>query len=480
MARCGNCGKANRDGALFCQDCGKSLEPQALSTARPNEGRAAQPAVVGAALGGGHASSGPGAGEGGGAQGLGLQGPGGPGPSVRPSSTSAPGSAARAAGRNGDGVPCVSCGSLNSATVNFCRSCGTPLGGGGIKRPPEVTSSPVPPSVSRAAQSSGSPQSAISRVSCANCGEHTPAGFAFCQHCGHRLQQGDLARAGSAESGASMRGRLPSTDLPPPGTALAAAASGPAAPVAPGAAAAPGASGDQRPAVGKPAPRPTGAARAVGERSFGRLIALRRDGSDGDSIQLTGDTFDIGRSEGTKIFSDDPFMAPRHARFSLHAGGVRVRALDLVNGVFVQVHEPHELHSGDVFYIGRELLRFELLQPEERDPAPSVEHGVRVFGSAPRESWGRLRQLTTAATVRDLWHLSRSEILLGREEGDIVFPDDEFMSRRHALLTRSGQRVRLEDQHSSNGTYVRLRGERELQPSDVLRVGDQVLRFEPQ
>ena len=41
-------------------------------------------------------------------------------------------------------------------------------------------------------------------------------------------------------------------------------------------------------------------------------------------------------------------------------------------------------------------------------------------------------------------------------------------------LTRHGHRVRLEDLHSSNGTYVRLRGERELQSGDVLRVGDQV------
>jgi hypothetical protein len=29
MARCKNCGKANRDGALFCQDCGRSVGSQA-------------------------------------------------------------------------------------------------------------------------------------------------------------------------------------------------------------------------------------------------------------------------------------------------------------------------------------------------------------------------------------------------------------------------------------------------------------------
>lgn len=211
----------------------------------------------------------------------------------------------------------------------------------------------------------------------------------------------------------------------------------------------------------------------------GRLIVLRRDGSDGEILSLSGETFDIGRSEGSHLFPDDIYMAPRHARFSAIAGGIKVRAIDTTNGVFVQIREPSELLSGDVFYVGRELIRFELLAHEERDPAPSIEHGVRLFGTTPRESWGRLRQLTSAGTTRDIWHLCRAEVRIGREEGDIVFPDDEFMSRRHAVLIRHGNRVRIEDQHSSNGTYVRLRGERELQANDVLRIGDQVLRFEP-
>ena len=70
-----------------------------------------------------------------------------------------------------------------------------------------------------------------------------------------------------------------------------------------------------------------------------------------------------------------------------------------------------------------------------------TEHGVRLFGSSPRESWGRLRQVTGAGTTRDLWHLSRAEVVLGREEGDIIFPDDEFMSRRHATLSRGARAV---------------------------------------
>lgn len=344
MARCGNCGRANRDGALFCQDCGKPLDSRSAGAGEvqvhreppslPSDARAASAAVAPAAV-----------------------------------------------------VPPVAVGGAAPGTA--------------------------------------------ARIGCPVCNEPTPAGFSFCQHCGARMN------AAAEFAVASARPVISSAPEPAPARK-----------------------------EGR-----TGALR-------GRLIILRRDGSDGEAVALAGDSFDIGRTEGSRTFADDLCMASRHARFLSHAGGLFVRSLDAVNGVFLQLREPWELHSGDVFYVGRELLRFETLPPEERDPPPLSEHGVRLFGTLQRESWGRLRQLTVAGTTRDVWHLCRTEVRIGREEGDIVFPDDEFMSRRHASLTRHGHRVRLEDLHSSNGTYVRLRGERELQSGDVLRVGDQVLRYE--
>jgi hypothetical protein len=150
-----------------------------------------------------------------------------------------------------------------------------------------------------------------------------------------------------------------------------------------------------------------------------------------------------------------------------------------VNGVYVRVHGAYELAPGDQFLVGKEVIRYEPCAPEERDIPSLVEHGVRLFGSAPREAWGRLRQLTVGGTTRDVWHLSRPELVLGREEGDVTFPDDEFMSRRHAAVKRAGNKARLEDLNSSNGTYVRIKGDRELQAGDVLRMGDQLMRFEP-
>ena len=75
--------------------------------------------------------------------------------------------------------------------------------------------------------------------------------------------------------------------------------------------------------------------------------------------------------------------------------------------------------------------------------------------------------------------MTRPEFVIGREEGDVTFPDDEFMSRRHATVRRSTSgKPTLEDMESSNGTFVRLRGDHDLRPGDVLRMGDQLLRFE--
>lgn len=328
---------------------------------------------------------------------------------------------------------CGNCGRANREGALFCQDCGKSL-------------------ETRAPADSGDARP-LTRVACGACGEQTPSGFSFCQHCGARIG-GSSDGVPKIPTGSRGQGS-PATAASEPRDQLR---------------------------IPSPAHEDTvpDALRKTDVRPGlrGRLITLRRDGSDGETIQLAGEIFDVGRGEGDRCFPDDVYMAPRHARFVSAGGATRVRPLDLVNGVYLQVRSPTELASGDTFYVGRELLQLELLSQEEREPPTLVQHGVRIFGSLPRESWGRLRQISSAGITRDLWHLSRSEVRIGREEGDIVFPDDEFMSRRHVIMTRQGHRVRIEDQHSSNGTYVRLRGEAEVQPGDVLRLGDQVLRFE--
>jgi predicted component of type VI protein secretion system len=208
-------------------------------------------------------------------------------------------------------------------------------------------------------------------------------------------------------------------------------------------------------------------------------VLVNRDGSDGQRFALTADDTVVGRVGADIAFDDDRFLAKQHARLERAAdGSVKIHPIDTLNGVFRKAAEPIELADGSILLVGREVLRFEKVAPEERTALPLVRHGVSLFGSPPREPWGRLFQLIPSGGCRDVRHLVTEEVVLGREEGDIVFRDDAFMSRRHAAITWDGRAAKLTDLGSSNGTFVRLFGPTTLKSGDHIRMGDQLMRIE--
>lgn len=217
--------------------------------------------------------------------------------------------------------------------------------------------------------------------------------------------------------------------------------------------------------------------RPVVERGF-HLVVVHRDGSDGMTYSLLGDQIDIGRTEGDLMF-DDPHLGARHARIVAGPGGRVLSPLESRNGVYLRLRGSTDLSDGDTILMGKQVLRYEVIPDIERNLRPAVDHGVALFGTPGRASWARLRQLTASGVTRDVYHLNRPEVILGREQADIVFSDDEFMSRRHAQISLRATRGRLEDLGSSNGTFIRLRAPHTLLGGDLIRLGDELLRFEP-
>ena len=209
----------------------------------------------------------------------------------------------------------------------------------------------------------------------------------------------------------------------------------------------------------------------------GRMISVLPNGRDDTVYWLEDDQVDIGRKQG-HIRIDDPQLAPLHARLNISLGGAMLTPLERRNGVYLRLRSSLELKDEDHILVGRQVLRFEVLPEHERHPRPATEDGVVLFGTPAPAAWGRLRQLMASGLGRDVYHLSRSEIALGREQADLVFADDEFLSRRHAQVTIVNGKPVLKDLGSSNGTYLRLRAPQVLVPGDMIRLGDQLLRFE--
>lgn len=286
-------------------------------------------------------------------------------------------------------------------------------------------------------------------VTCPRCGTATPASFSFCQQCGLNLQEQ------RPPSGSQPSARPPTNNIDPQGATIAAdvRAPGPAS-----------------------APRPAAAAQGP---AWGTAVLVNRDGSDGQRFPLAGEYLVVGRMGADIEFAEDRFLARHHARFErANDGSVKVHPMDTLNGVFRKADAPVDLVDGTTILVGREVLRFERVEGEEAKVQPLVRHGVALFGSPPREPWGRLMAVIPSGGYRDVRHLSEKEIVLGREEGDIVFRDDAFMSRRHAALTWDGRKAQVTDLGSSNGTFVRLSGPTAIKHGDHVRMGDQLLRVE--
>lgn len=388
------------------------------------------------------------------------------------------------------GVICPLCRGENPPGMKFCRNCGTALQQSttpGPGAPPQVsgvlstlpqTPSPLPSAgrpmpvapIAVTPLPQMPPRAQGSMIACPRCGTQTPLGFAYCQQCGLHIQPIAPTDPGAAQQ--QGRPRPPSQPAPiaqpigmpvdAHGATLASPDARTPIPMAP------------QPAIARPS-----AQNVARGAAWGTAILVNRDGSDGQRFSLTSEDTLIGRAGCDIAFDDDRFLAHQHARLSRAAdGSVTIAPIDTLNGVFKKTEGSVEVADGTSILVGREVLRFEKVGPDERTVHPLVRHGVALFGSPPREPWGRLFQLIPSGGCRDVRHLVTEEVVLGREEGDIVFRDDAFMSRRHAALTWDGRVAKLTDLGSSNGTFIRLAGATPLKHGDHVRMGDQLLRIE--
>ena len=343
------------------------------------------------------------------------------------------GSDTQAAGSQAKSPPqiaCGRCGTKNALGMRFCKDCG-------LRLSPDA---PTPYQVSPEAPPAVAPPPTCSR--CRGVGD---VGAVFCKFCGSPYKDA-LQVAGSSSSG---HARAVQVVAPPPGSQVA---------------------WNQQ--ISGPTPRP-GTSGAI-------LVAVLKDGTDGPNYSLNEEQTDIGRLEGDIILADDPYLSPRHLRIKRRGDAFVLRDLESVNGTYFRLRDAIELVDSDVLLVGQQVMKFELIDDGEAPIGPGMQQGVLLFGTPEAPRLARLVQITTEGIGRDVFHLYRDETVLGRENGDIVFSDDPFMSRRHASITldRASKRVTLRDLGSSNGTSIRLRSERVLVHGDQFRAGRHLFRFD--
>ena len=258
---------------------------------------------------------------------------------------------------------------------------------------------------------------------CTNCGAQVPENFRFCHVCGHDLH---------AAPPTNGRADAPEERVSAPAVAAA--------------------------------PQPS-AARA-------RVVLIQPDGSEGEAFPLGDGATLIGRGTGG-IFANDAYLSPEHAEFRFEGDQLVVKDMESLNGIYVRVEPdvPIELFDGSVFRVGQEILRFEA--PAAPDPAPD---GTQLMGSPYRGFLGRICLVIGRETTGSCFPIPSQGIHLGRERGDVVFPEDGYVSGLHCRIHSEVGHIFLTDLGSSNGTFVRVLNESFVPKGTFVLMGQQLFR----
>ncbi len=213
-----------------------------------------------------------------------------------------------------------------------------------------------------------------------------------------------------------------------------------------------------------------------------KLTLIRGDGEDGVSFTLAGVDHLAGRGDCPISFPDDPFLSPTHANFVYQNNTLVVRDEYSLNGVYVRISGSAELAIGSTILVGEQVLQVGLA-PQIED-VPDAE-GTYYSASMPRPAVLEIKQQLRGGQPGAVFRPRTEHITVGRENNDINFPEDPFISGRHAELkytagatgTAAGT-LTVADLGSRNGTFIRVNGERVLKHGDYVFLGQQLLRVE--
>ena len=335
-------------------------------------------------------------------------------------------------------IKCSKCGRENDESFTFCLDCGTGLKPGASEaakdteptatapKPEPAAPAPAEPKPAPATAAPAVPKPAAAAAEaeaaeCPKCGAKLLPDDAFCSGCGHRVGE------------ETAKGRTQFMHVASPD---------------------------------------------IAKKPRARLILVKPDGTEGTVFNLAAEKTTIGRTHGIIMFPKDPYISPRHADLVFKEGELSVTDLDSLNGIYYRMTGEEQIFPGTYFRIGRQLLRLEVPGDFQQMNIEAPQGDDSTFwGSPPPQVWARLVQVLEGGKIGEIHLLTQPELIIGREDGGVRFPEDGFISSRHCMLINKDGDCHLRDLGSSNGTYLRIRKTHKLESDDRVQIGNQVLKI---
>ena len=192
------------------------------------------------------------------------------------------------------------------------------------------------------------------------------------------------------------------------------------------------------------------------------------------------DQAQIGRNQGHMVFKDDHYISPHHATLIYRDHKLYLRDESSFNGVYIRMTDPVELEPNEIFIAGEQMCLVEDHPQDSSIIRSDLDQETRFFANMKSPALvKRLAQVLDGGQRGICFPFLESSISIGRQDCDLNFPQDRFMSSRHCHVSLQGDRVVLTDMGSRNGTFVRIKGETAIALGDFILVGKQLLQVQP-
>lgn len=180
-------------------------------------------------------------------------------------------------------------------------------------------------------------------------------------------------------------------------------------------------------------------------------LVVNEAGQDPKIINLTKDRIRIGRQDDNDIVLDNRFVSRHHTE-------LEKRGLEY----FIV---PTQGVSNPLLLDGEPVMQATRLYNGAK---------IRVGGFAPGEMV-TLDYLSPASEGQQAIKFTEKTIMtIGRDEANTIVLSSPAVSRFHAEVEKIGQRYRVKDLRSSNGTFINgtaVTGETWVQPGDAIQIG---------
>lgn len=205
------------------------------------------------------------------------------------------------------------------------------------------------------------------------------------------------------------------------------------------------------------------------------LFAVRADGGIGTEYPLADGVNTLGAKGPDVVIKDDPRVADQHATVEIGGDVAFIEDLGTRHGTYLRIRDEHSLSTNDQLRVGHALYQLEI---KKKTPPPAPD-GSAWLGSSGHKGdfFGRLLRLGPEDVVIQAHLLHAPETTLGRTGGDILMPDDPFVSSRHAAFVWTGNTCLLKDLGSTNGCYLRAKGRVAFKEGDHILLGHHVFLY---